>query len=218
MNIPEISVIISVHNHEKWIERCLRSLLSQIEVKTSDYEIIIIDDCSKDSSPLIIEKFNKKFENIKFLKNKNNLGLQKSINKAITSSNGRYIVRVDSDDYVSKNFLFFMKFFLDKNRHYQAVAVDYNKIDEDEKILDRIDASKEEIACGIMFRRDSLISLGLYNEKFNMREGHELKKRFLKIYKIGYLELPLYNYRMHISNRTKDLDLVKKFDKKLSEI
>lgn len=216
MKIPEISVIISVYNHELWIERCLRSLLSQSNLSISDYEIIVVDDFSKDSSSKIIKNFIKNYENISLIKNKKNIGLQKSINKAISLSNGRYIVRVDSDDYVSRYFLDFMKFYLDKNRHYQAVAVDYNRIDENEKILERAYSNKDEIACGIMFRRDALIAIGLYNENFNMREGHELKKRFIEKYKIGYLELPLYNYRMHSNNRTKNIEEVNKFEKKLN--
>jgi hypothetical protein len=66
-----------------------------------------------------------------------------------------------------------------------------------------------------MYSKDALINIGLYNEEFEMREGHDLKKRFLKKYTMGYLELPLYNYRMHINNRTKDLSVVKKYDEKL---
>ena len=67
-----------------------------------------------------------------------------------------------------------------------------------------------------MFRKEALIGIGMYDEKFSMREGHELKKRFLKKYKIGRLEIPIYKYRQHDKNRT----LTKKktlnfFDKKL---
>ena len=52
-----------------------------------------------------------------------------------------------------------------------------------------------------MFLRRCLDEIGYYNEKFKMREGHELKKRFLLKYKIGRLSKPLYNYRQHAKNR-----------------
>ena len=50
-----------------------------------------------------------------------------------------------------------------------------------------------------------------------MREGHEMKLRFKKKHKIGHLNLPLYKYRFHSSNRTKNLKILKKYDKKLKK-
>lgn len=215
MKYPEISVIISNYNHEQWIDRCIRSLSSQNNLKTDDYEIIVTDDCSTDNSLKILRNCKNLYKNLKLIENKKNIGLQKSLNNAIKLSRGRYIVRVDSDDYVSEYFLFFMSFFLKKNRGYQAVCVDYNLISSNEEILKRKSPTKEEISCAVMYSKDALINIGLYNEEFEMREGHDLKKRFLKKYTMGYLELPLYNYRMHINNRTKDSSVVKKYDEKL---
>ena len=217
MKHPEISVIISNYNHEQWVDRCIRSLSSQNNLKIDDYEIIVTDDCSTDNSLKIIRNCKNLYKNLKVIENKKNIGLQKSINNAIRESRGRYIVRVDSDDYVSEYFLFFMSYFLKKNRNYQAVCVDYNLISSSEEILKRKSPTKEEISCAIMFKKDVLINIGLYNEEFEMREGHELKKRFLKKYIMGYLELPLYNYRMHENNRTKNNSELNKFDNKLKK-
>jgi glycosyltransferase involved in cell wall biosynthesis len=217
MKYPEISVIISNYNHEKWIERCIRSLASQKNLQHFDFEIIVTDDCSTDNSLKILKKCEQTYDNLILSINKKNIGLQKSINNAIRESKGRYIVRVDSDDYVSDYFLFMMSFFLKKNRNYHAVCVDYNLISANEKIIKRKSPHKEEISCAIMYRKEILIDLGLYNEEFQMREGHELKKRFLKKYIMGYLELPLYNYRMHDNNRTKNKTELNKFDNKLEK-
>ena len=79
--IPEISIIICCYNHEKWIERCLRSILHQKNIKDNEYEVIIIDDNSADKSYKIIKKFN--FDNFISSKNKKNIGLPLSINKGI---------------------------------------------------------------------------------------------------------------------------------------
>ena len=95
--------------------------------------------------------------------------------------------------------------------------MDYNLISSNEKILKRKSPQEEEISCATMYRKDILINLGLYNEEFEMREGHELKKRFLKKYTMGYLELPLYNYRMHDNNRTKNKSKLNKFDNELKK-
>ena len=73
---------------------------------------------------------------------------------------------------------------------------------------------KNQIACGILFRKECLIEIGLYNEKFKMREGHELRKRFEKKFSIARLNIPLYKYRSHSKNRTKK-KILKKYDKML---
>ena len=214
VKLPEISVIVCAHNHDKWVERCIRSIKNQVNLEKNEVEIILVDDGSKDYTQKILSNL-KDLNGLRLVKNKKNLGLPKSINIAIKLALGRYIVRVDSDDYISRNYLSLAKLYLNMNREYQAVAVDYYKVTDDEKIIEKVNCFKEEIACGIMFRKEALFDIGLYNEKFTMREGHELKKRFLKKFKIGRLEFPLYKYRQHEKNRTKKILMVKKFDKKL---
>ena len=214
--LPDITVVVCTYNHGAWIERCIRSLLNQKFIKKDDFEIILIDDKSTDSTKKILQNFSD-LENLRIHSNKKNIGLPKSLNKAIKLSKGRYVTRVDSDDYVQRNFLFLSKLFLDMNREYQAVAVDYIKVDNFETVLSKENCLKNEIACGIMYRKECLINIGLYNEKFKMREGHEINQRFKKKFKIGRLELPLYKYRMHEKNRTKNLKRVNYFDKLLKK-
>ncbi len=208
----DISIIICSYKHEKWIERCLRSVLNQKLIKKENFEIILVDDCSKDKTKNIIEQY-KHFKNLKIIINKKNFGLPKSINIAIKKSSGRYLMRVDSDDYIQRYCLFLMKFFLDYNRHYQAVNCDYVKVSQNEEFIKRYNAKKNQIACGVMFRRECLFDLGLYDENFKMKEGHDLLNRFLKKYKLGHLEMPLYKYRNHEKNRTKNKIILKKYEK-----
>ena len=54
---PDVSIIVCSFNHGKWVERCLRSLVNQDFVKTQDYEVIIIDDCSKDYTQKVLKNF-----------------------------------------------------------------------------------------------------------------------------------------------------------------
>ena len=67
-----------------------------------------------------------------------------------------------------------------------------------------------------MFTYESLCNLKFYSEGFKMREGHELLKRFSESYQICHLPYPLYRYRMHETNRTKDVKEVEKFDQLLN--
>ena len=102
--LPDITVVVCTFNHSAWIERCIRSLLNQKFIKKDDFEIILIDDKSTDSTKKILKNFSD-LENLRIHSNKKNIGLPKSLNKAIKLSKGRYVTRVDSDDYVNKDFL-----------------------------------------------------------------------------------------------------------------
>ena len=211
MKVPEISVIVASFNHAKWIERCLRSLAHQVHMHHEEYEIIVINDGSTDETSEILERY-KKIKNIRIITNLENKGLPASINIGMQQAEGRYVVRVDSDDYVSRMFLYLLRAFLNYNKEYQAVACDYLVVNENEEAISKNNSIEYEIACGVMFRKEALFDIGLYNELFKMREGHELRKRFLEKFTIGRLEFPLYKYRQHGANRTLDKATLEKYD------
>ena len=174
--MSKVSVIITVYNQEKYIGRCLRSIIDQ-SLKQNLYEIIVIDDNSSDNSMSIISKFDQR---ITLIKNNSNMGLPHSLNKAIKKACGSFIVRVDADDYVNHNFLQYLRDLLVNNNHIDAVATDYFKVDDNENILSRNNCITEPIACGIMFRIEQIIEIGLYDESFLSREEEDLRIRFEK--------------------------------------
>ncbi len=93
MSSPLVSVIIPVHNVEKYIGTCLQSMICQTY---SDMEFWIVDDACTDNTMNTIAQFQD--PRIQILHNQTNLGLAASINKAIRQSNGKYIARMDGDD------------------------------------------------------------------------------------------------------------------------
>lgn len=202
MTVPQplVSVIVPAYNQERYIGRCLRSLLQQT-MSQDQYEIVVIDDASSDRTPYALELFH---DQIVRLRNPVNLGLPGSLNRGIQAARGRYVVRVDSDDYVNANFVNILHFFLDQNPRHDAVACDYLLVDDDEQVLERADCTEDPIACGIMFRRDQLLAVGLYDESFLRHEEREFRLRFERHFRIGRLELPLYRYRRHEHNMTND--------------
>ena len=216
-SLPEISVIVCCHNHDKWIERCIRSLAHQEDIKPEDYEILVVNDASTDNTAAVLQNI-AFLPNLRVIENEANLGLPASINRALRSALGRYVVRVDSDDYVTRRFLSLMRLFLNMNREYQAVAVDYVQVDEFETALGKFNCLEHQIACGVMFRKECLFDIGLYDESFRMREGHDLRRRFEQKFRIGRLEFPLYKYRRHSANRTLNSDEVAKYDQQLAAV
>ena len=220
MNV-KISVIIAAYNSEKYIGRCLRSLLNQTAniVPNNKYEIIVINDGSKDKTQFAIDLFRKpNDEKIITIQNDKNLGLPASLNKGIMKSRGEYVVRVDSDDYVNINFLSVLSFYLDSHRDSNAVACDYVLVDQNEEVIKTISSKEFPIACGIMFRKENLIDIGMYNPIFKCNEDKELRIKFEKKYKLSQLNLPLYRYRRHKNNMTNDSDKIARYDKLLNSI
>ena len=152
---------------------------------------------------------------INLINNDQNLGLPISLNKGIIKSKGSLVVRLDSDDYVNTNFLLFLREFILLNPDYDSVASDYYIVDDKEQILSRENCIENPIACGIIFKIEHLISLKLYDEEFLAREEEDLMIRFLQKYNVNRLALPLYRYRKHDNNLTKNAKKMKYFKEKL---
>lgn len=208
---PIITILVPVYNHEEYIGRCLRSLINQ-NIHRPYFEIMVINDASTDNSDSAITNFKNE---IYYIRNKRRLGLSGTLNVGIKKIKTPYFVRVDSDDYVNENFLIFLLNFIEFNKYMDAIACDYYLIDKNEKILQRVNCLEKPIGCGIIFKTDQIVKLGMYDKDFLLHEDKDLRKRFLKKFNIFRLELPLYRYRQHETNITKNKILDKRFKKKL---
>ncbi|MEJ1222346.1 glycosyltransferase [Sediminicola sp. 1XM1-17] len=94
----KLSILIPLYNKEKYIERCLESLLAQ-DLSLNDYEIIIVDDGSKDSGPLIVKNYTEKYENIRLIEQENQ-GPSAARNRCLEAAKGDYVYFLDADDYL----------------------------------------------------------------------------------------------------------------------
>lgn len=101
MNIPKVSIIIPVYNAEKSIRRCVDSVLRQC---FTDFELLLIDDGSKDNSGIICDEYKKKDSRIKVF-HKENGGVSTARNLGIEKSTGEWITFIDADDWVEPRFL-----------------------------------------------------------------------------------------------------------------
>lgn len=209
---PKISVIVAAYNQENFIGRCLRSLLHQT-LSHENYEIIVVNDGSSDRTNYALEQFNDHENPVRIIKNKKNRGLPAALNRGIRTAKADFIVRVDADDFVNTNFLNFLYFYLITNPFADAVACDYLLLNDKEKVLSRENCAQKPIACGIMFKKQHLIEIGLYDEKFLRHEEKDLKLRFEKKYKIYRLAIPLYRYRRHDKNITNNFFEMKRHKK-----
>lgn len=102
MQNTAVSVIIPVYNVEKYLRLCLDSVINQT---FKNIEIIIVNDCSPDNSAAIIEEYRKKDDRFVLISLEKNLGLGEARNEGIKIAKGKYIVFIDSDDWVKENYI-----------------------------------------------------------------------------------------------------------------
>lgn len=205
----QVSIIITCHNYARYLARSIRSAINQ-SVPKSEYEVIVVNDASKDETPSVMKSFEGLIKPIHLRRNN---GLAAARNKGIRAALGRYVVNLDADDYIDENLVLIESMFLNTNPDWDAVSCDYIIVDEDEKHIKRVNGASEPIACGVMFRTDRLFEVGLYDEKFKMREEEDLRIRFQKNHLIKNIEIPLYRYRDHKNNMTKNVEGMKSFAK-----
>lgn len=127
---PKVSIIIPVYNTEKYIKETIDSVLNQ---NFKDFEIIVVDDCSKDESLKIIKEIAKKDKRIKIFKNKKNKGRASAVNIGFKHARGEYITFSDADDLFYPKRLKQQVEFLDKHTKIDMIYGDLVKLFENRK-------------------------------------------------------------------------------------
>lgn len=206
MKNPKISVIVSVYNTEKYIEKCLDSLLNQTY---SNIEIVVINDCSTDGSLKILKKYAKKYDNMILIENKENKGLSYSRNVGLEKATGKYIGYIDSDDYVDFTYYEQMMKAIKKEKSEIAIA-DMKIVYEDGSFPDYVSKGcNGEVntlniiknglaasACNKLFKREII-------EKYKFSEGKlnedlaVILPSIVAAKKISYVENNNYYYVQH---------------------
>lgn len=203
MSKPLISIIMSVYNGQKYLEESIKSILNQ---KYDNFEFIIVNDKSTDDSLKIINSFND--PRIILIDNSQNIGLTKSLNKALKLAKGKYIARQDDDDISLPERLKEQFNYLEKNLETALLGTFVYRIDSNGKIIDEVHNLKSpsyedmlkhnHIKHGsVMLKKDIIRDIGGYNELFKYVQDYELWIRVSKKYTIKNLETPLYKLRIH---------------------
>lgn len=179
-----ISILISIYNGEKFINRCFESIKKQT---FGDFEVICVDDFSTDRSLKKMKKWQNIFGEEKFLiiENQENLGLTKSLNKALKKAQGEFIARIDVDDTWQEKKLEKQIEFLEKNKKYAIVGCNHINFYKNNKKRIYLPETHEKISKNLFRRnpfahscilaRTKLIkNLGGYNEKIKYGQDYEL--------------------------------------------
>lgn len=197
-----ISVYITNHNYDKYLKQSIESVLDQT---FQDFELLIIDDGSTDNSREIIEQY-RDHPKISIIY-QNNKGLNITNNIAMRASNGKYLMRLDADDFLEKEALEKMSSALESDGELGLVFPDYYYVDAEGNrtgIEQRHNFEKEVSlydqpahgAC-TMIRLQFLKELGGYNESFTCQDGYDLWIKFITHHKVSNINIPLFSYRRH---------------------
>ena len=204
MKPAEVSIILPAFNAENFICASIESILDQ---SFKSFELIIVDDGSIDSTLQKIRSF--KDHRILIIENKHNIGISKSINKAIDISCGKYIARIDSDDLMIKNRIELQYKFLEE---FPEIGVVGSAIELfGNTIINRIHTYPSQNSTiksliifenplahpSVMFRRDLILRIGGYSEDYPYIEDWELWYRLSKITNFHNLSDVLIKYRIH---------------------
>lgn len=215
------SIVVPVYNVEKYLRECLESILNQT---FTDFELILVDDGSKDSSPLICDEYAQKDGRIKVI-HKQNGGLSDARNVGTNEAKGKYIVYIDSDDYYCDNdFLTklyqkahetgadviaykFKKYLEDEN---EFVECTFNCPDFDKKdsLAERIDylVKQDAFYCSAWsksFKRSIVSENNIEFEKGLLGEDQEWYYHLLLIISsIEFLDEPFVVYRQRSNSIT----------------
>ena len=206
-NRPLVTVYITNYNYGRYIRKAIESILNQ---SLQSFELIIIDDGSTDNSKEIIEEYSS-VDKVSIIYQKNK-GLNITNNVALKASKGKYIVRLDADDYMELNALEKMAYALEADQELGLIFPNYYIVDGEENVLSEIkrhDFDKEvnildqpaHGAC-TMIRTDFLKKVGGYDESYTCQDGYELWVKFINKFKVTNINETLFSYRRHNNNLT----------------
>lgn len=222
----KLSIIVPVYNVDKYLVKCLDSLLMQ-DIPKTDYEIIIVNDGSTDSSLTIAENFKSKHANISLISQENG-GLGAARNTGIRAAKGKYLMFVDSDDYlepdslnelltkIESDELDALRFnYENKDENYNIIPKKHNALFNvfyDEKIVSGEEFISDYLGwacyvCVFIFRSDLIKRNELYfNEKIYFEDVEWLFRVLLKFTAVSSYDKHIYNYLQRQGSITQSTD------------
>ena len=223
-----ISIIVPVYNGERYIFKCLNSLLNQT---LKEIEIIVVNDGSSDRTIEILRKLAKKDFRIKIINYKKNQGCSKARNIGIRVAKGKYLSFIDSDDYIDKDYYKVLYKSIEKNEADLVVCgikeIENNKLLREVTVRDYktlLDFACDENIFGFpvnkLYKKEIIAQNNIiFPEKISLSEDLVFNFRYLlKIKKVVSEKTIFYYYIKHSTNTTKNKFLYPIRYKALEEI
>ena len=203
--MPLLSIILPAYNQEKFVVEAIESILRQ---SLSDFELIVIDDCSNDKTFQIVSSIND--SRIILVRNQENLGLTHTLNFGLSIAKSDIVARMDADDIAFSDRLHIQYEYLLKNPEVVAVGcwITLFKDNHDEIGVHKYPAEFECLRSeftfnnslphpGVMYRKSAVELLGGYTNDYPYAEDWDLWLRLIRSHNISNIQQPLLYYRIH---------------------
>lgn len=210
LQFPLVSVVMSVYNGRHYLPAAIESILNQTY---PNFEFIIIDDGSNDGAETMLAEYARQNSGrITLLRNPQNIGYTRSLNRGLQEARGNYIARQDADDISEPTRLAEQVTFMEAHPQVGLVGTMVQLIDAEDRPLDfeyfppAYDNAtiQERLLVGnclchgsVMMRRHCLAQTGFYDVSLEPSEDYDLWLRLGEVADIANLQKPLYRYRYH---------------------
>ena len=208
MSGPLVTVYLVNHNYGRFARQAVESVLAQT---MQDFELLIIDDGSTDDSRDVLAEYSSLPNVVTIFQH--NKGLNVTNNIALRSARGKYIMRLDADDWLDEHALQVLSGVLDREPEVGLVFPDYYTVDVEGRVLEMVRRHDfadvtllDQPAHGActMARRDLLREVGGYDESFRCQDGYDIWLKFIQKFDVKNVNLPLFFYRQHGSSLTRN--------------
>jgi len=215
--MPKVSIIIPTYNRAELLHTAITSVLNQTY---QDFEILIIDDASKDNTQEVVKSFNDR--RIKYIRHKENKGEAVARNTGIMNSNGEYIAFLDDDDeWLPEKLWLQVDLLKNSQPKVGCVYTGYFVIDRSSKkiLRRRIPTKRGDIYHDMLFRnyigipstvilkRECFQKINLFDESIAFGNDYDLWIRIAKEFYFDYIEKPLVKYCIHRQRLSTNLEI-----------
>lgn len=201
MDAKKISIVLPVYNGAKYLAESIESIIAQTY---TNWELIVVNDCSSDNSLNIATEYASKDARIKVFTNPQNLKLPNSLNEGFKHASGEYYTWTSDDNKYKPNALRIMTEHLENDPDTKMVYANYTRIDsngdeiEPIKLLDvkHIFAGNVIGAC-FLYTADAAQRVGEYDANLFLAEDYDYWIRLYEVGNVLHIEDDLYYYRIH---------------------
>lgn len=209
---PLVTIYLPSRNYGEYVEKAIGSVINQVY---KNWELILVDEGSQDSTLSIFNYFKQKYNTkISVISNEKPIGLQKIANKILSLAKGKYMIRLDADDWLHEFALEVLVHQLENSPKAGIAFPNFFYTNKEGKVIgietrqfnSEIDLSSQLPPHGActMFETKALKIAGGYSESVNAQDGWDLwLKLYTKIGAIG-IDLPLFYYRQHETSLSRD--------------
>ena len=206
-SVPKVSIILPTYNGQRYIREAIDSIINQ---SFSDWELIVINDCSNDNTFEILSDYKEQYCQIHVINNIENKKLPMSLNIGMREAKGKYVTWTSDDNKYAPNAISRMVEYLDNHSEYVMVCADMVAIDEKGNVIDSCISYDEEymyyndcVGACFLYKREVIDAVGEYDVSKFLVEDYDYWLRILSHYgHIGHIKETLYEYRRHVESLT----------------